>query len=46
MFTFDVAATLPDGGTEWGPVAALGIEETNRIAAELSPHDARASDSG
>ena len=35
---FHVAATLPGGGTEWGPVPRLSFEETDAIAARLLPH--------
>ena len=35
---FHVAGTLPGGGTNWGEVERLPIEETDRIAARLSPH--------
>lgn len=33
-----VTATLPGGGTEWGPVPRLSIEETDALAARLRPH--------
>jgi histidine triad (HIT) family protein len=33
-----VAATLPGGGTEWGPVPRLSVEETDALAARLRPH--------
>lgn len=32
-----VAATLPGGGTEWGPVPRLSFDETDAIAARLRP---------
>jgi histidine triad (HIT) family protein len=32
---FHVAATLPDGGTEWGPVEKLSVTETDAIASML-----------
>ncbi|MGH9154531.1 MAG: HIT family protein [Acidimicrobiales bacterium] len=35
---FHVAGTLPGGGTEFGPVAELSLDETERIAARLRPH--------
>lgn len=35
---FHVAATLPGGGTEWGPVPRLSFDETDAIAARLRPH--------
>jgi histidine triad (HIT) family protein len=35
---FHVAATLPDGGTEWGPVPTLSVAETDELAAQLRPH--------
>ena len=35
---FHVAATLPGGSTEWGPVPRLSFEETDAIAARLGPH--------
>jgi histidine triad (HIT) family protein len=34
---FHVAATLPDGGTAWGPVPTLSVEETDQLAAQLRP---------
>lgn len=33
-----VAATLPGGGTNWGDVPALSLDETAEIAARLSRH--------
>ena len=35
---FHVAGTLPGGGTQWGEVPRLDLEETARIAKRLSPH--------
>jgi histidine triad (HIT) family protein len=35
---FHVAATLPGGGTEWGPVPRLSFDETDAIAARLRPN--------
>lgn len=35
---FHVAGTLPGGGTEFGPVAELTLDETELIAARLRPH--------
>jgi histidine triad (HIT) family protein len=35
---FHVAGTLPGGGTQWGEVPRLDLEETDRIAKRLSPH--------
>jgi histidine triad (HIT) family protein len=35
---FHVVATLPDGGTAWGPVPTLSVEETDNLAAVLRPH--------
>lgn len=35
---FQVAGTVPDGGTIWGDVNRLSIDETDRIAARLEPH--------
>ncbi|WP_129668048.1 HIT family protein [Phytoactinopolyspora endophytica] len=32
---FHVAATLPNGGTHWGPVPTMSIEETDAIARRL-----------
>ena len=32
---FHVAATLPEGGTNWGSVRRLSLEETDAIAARL-----------
>ena len=37
-----VTATLPGGGTEWGPVPSLSIDETTLIAERLHPHWLRA----
>jgi histidine triad (HIT) family protein len=34
---FHVAGTLPDGGTEWGPVRRLELTETDAIASALAP---------
>lgn len=34
---FHVAATLPGGGTAWGPVPTLSVEETDQLAAQLRP---------
>jgi histidine triad (HIT) family protein len=34
-FHFHVAGTLPDGGTDFGEVPELGVEETDGIAARL-----------
>lgn len=35
---FHVAGTLPEGGTAWGPVPSLPVEETDRIAKVLLRH--------
>lgn len=35
---FHVAGTLPGGGTRWGEVPRLDLEETDRIAKRLIPH--------
>ncbi len=35
---FHVAGTLDGGGTEWGDVDELSIEETGSIADQISPH--------
>lgn len=35
---FHVAGTLPEGGTRWGPVPALDLAETDRIADALRPY--------
>lgn len=35
---FHVAGTLPEGGTDWGDVPWLPLEETERIAERLRPH--------
>jgi histidine triad (HIT) family protein len=35
---FHVAATLPDGGAEWGPVPSLTVEETDALAERLRGH--------
>lgn len=35
---FHVAGTLPEGGTDWGEVPKLPVEETEAIAARLRPH--------
>lgn len=32
-----VAGTLPNGGTKWGPVPRLGLDDTDAIAARLRP---------
>lgn len=37
-----VAGTLPQGGTEWGPVSRLAVSETDLIADRLRPHLTRA----
>ena len=37
---FHVAATLPGGGTNWGDVPRLSIEETDAIAAHLRSNGA------
>ncbi len=34
---FHVAGTLPGGGTDWGEVAELSVEETDGLAARLRP---------
>jgi histidine triad (HIT) family protein len=34
---FHVAGTLDGGGTEWGDVKELSLEETNSISEQLSP---------
>jgi len=41
---FHVAATLPDGGTHWGPVPTLTISETDALGAMLREHDVRTQD--
>jgi histidine triad (HIT) family protein len=33
-----VAATLPGGGTEWGRVPTLSVEQTDALAARLRPY--------
>jgi histidine triad (HIT) family protein len=33
-----VAGTLPEGGTAWGAVPSLTVEETDRLADALRPH--------
>jgi histidine triad (HIT) family protein len=33
-----VAGTLPQGGTEWGPVERLAVAQTDLIAERLRPH--------
>lgn len=33
-----VTGTFPGGGTEWGEVPRLSVEETDAIAARLRPH--------
>ena len=35
---FHVAGTLPGGGTEWGEVERLRIEQTEAIGTRLKPH--------
>ncbi|NUR83887.1 MAG: HIT family protein [Nonomuraea sp.] len=35
---FHVAGTLPGGGTQWGEVPRLDLEETDQIAKRLRPH--------
>jgi len=35
---FHVAATLPEGGTNWGSVPRLSLDETDAIAALLRSH--------
>ncbi|MCW2548777.1 MAG: hypothetical protein JWN96_3237 [Mycobacterium sp.] len=35
---FHVAGTLPEGGTAWGPVPSLSLEQTDRIANFLRQH--------
>ncbi len=35
---FHVAGTMPGGGTIWGDVDRLDIDETDEIAARLKPH--------
>jgi histidine triad (HIT) family protein len=35
---FHVAATLPGGGTEWGPVPTLSVQVTDDLAEQLRPH--------
>jgi histidine triad (HIT) family protein len=35
---FHVAGTLPGGGTEWGDVERLSVEQTDTIATRLLPH--------
>jgi histidine triad (HIT) family protein len=35
---FHVAGTLPGGGTAWGQVPELSVEETEAMAAQLRPH--------
>ena len=35
---FHVAATLPEGGTNWGSVPRLSLDETDAIAARLQSH--------
>jgi histidine triad (HIT) family protein len=41
---FHVAGTLPKGGTAWGPVPSLSVEETDEIADGLRPHWEAAAD--
>ena len=36
---FHVAATLPEGGTKWGPVPEMTVEETDALANLLRHHD-------
>ena len=38
VIQLDIAATLPGGGTNWGEVPRLPLEETDRIADRLRPH--------
>lgn len=35
---FHVAATLPGGGTNWGEVPKISVEDARRIADVLKPH--------
>ena len=35
---FHVAGTLAEGGTDWGDVRELSLEETERIAVKLRPY--------
>jgi histidine triad (HIT) family protein len=35
---FHVAGTLPQGGTDWGDVPAISMEEAQAIADRLRPH--------
>ncbi|WP_084867364.1 HIT family protein [Prescottella equi] len=35
---FHVAGTLPSGGTDWGQVDELSLEDAEAIAQEISPH--------
>ena len=35
---FHVAGTLPQGGTEWGEVPAISLDEAQEIADRLKPH--------
>ena len=35
---FHVAGTVPDGGTIWGDVQRLPVDETDKIAKQLRPH--------
>ena len=39
---FHVAATLPEGGTDWGAVPRLSLKETDAIAARLRSHGVEA----
>jgi len=34
-----VAATLPEGGTNWGPVPAITVQETDHLGDLLRAHD-------
>lgn len=35
---FHVTGTLPEGGTAWGPVPSLSLDETEQLALLLGPH--------
>lgn len=37
-FHFHVAGTVPGGGTNWGEVDELSVEQTEEIASRLAPH--------
>jgi histidine triad (HIT) family protein len=39
---FHVAGTLPDGGTDFGDVPELTVDETNAVARDLAPYVPRA----